>query len=109
MKNIEISQKISVLHCVYQTIASADGCIVEERDQLAIELALSEVGLSEGNYWDRSIRFNPHDAFIHLSSLTDENKQLFRLLLFEISEMGGNTAFRRSCANHLFQLANCQV
>lgn len=108
MKNIESVQKISVLHCVYQTIASADGSIDENRDRMAIDFAMSELGLIEGNYWYRSLRFNPHDAFIHLSSMSDDNKQLFRKLLFQISEMNGNTAFRKSCANHIIQLANCQ-
>ncbi len=107
MKNLEIYQKISVLHCVYQTIASADGCVDEERDQLAIELSLTEVGFSDFSYWDRSLQLNPYDAFIHLSILSDADKHLFRSLLQQISEMGGNTLFRVNCAQYLIQLANC--
>jgi hypothetical protein len=105
MKNIEMIQKLSVLHCLYQMIASADGTIDEERDQVAINVALSEVDLPF-NSWDRALRLNPHDCFIHLSSLNDDDKQLFRNLLLKIAEMGGNTFFRISCANHILQLAN---
>lgn len=86
-------------------IASADGNIDEERDQAAINVALSEVDLPF-NGWDRALRLNPHDCFIHLSSLNDDDKQLFRNLLLKIAEMGGNTFFRVSCANHILQLAN---
>ena len=45
MKTIEMIQKLSILHCLYQMIASADGVIDEERDQAAIEIALSELDL----------------------------------------------------------------
>ena len=38
MKTIEMIQKLSILHCMYQMIASADGAIDEERDQAAIEI-----------------------------------------------------------------------
>lgn len=105
MKDIEMIQKLSVLHCLYQMIASADGAIDEERDQAAINVALSEVDLTF-NSWDRALRLNPHDCFIHLSSLNDDDKQLFTTLLLKIAEMGGNTFFRVSCANHILQLAN---
>ncbi len=98
-------KKLSVLHCLYQMIASADGTIDEERDQPAIEIALSELDLPF-NCWDSALRLNPHDCFIHLSSLNDNDKQLFRNLLLRIADMGGNTFFRISCANHIFQLAN---
>jgi hypothetical protein len=108
MKDIEFYQKISVLHCVYQTIASADGSIDEERDQLAIELALSELGLNDFSYWDRSLQFNTYDAFIHLSILCNADKHLFRLLLNQVSEMGGNKISRLNCARHLIQMSNCQ-
>jgi hypothetical protein len=46
LKNIETIQKLSILHCVYQLIASADGSINEERDETSIALVLSELGLS---------------------------------------------------------------
>jgi hypothetical protein len=106
MKTIEMIQKLSILHCLYQMIASADGAIDEQRDQAAIDIALSELELPF-NCWDRALGLNPHDCFIHLSSLNVEDKQLFRNLLLKIADMGGNTFFRVSCANHIFQLANC--
>jgi len=105
MKTIEMIQKLSILHCLYQMIASADGAIDEERDQAAIEIALSELDLPF-NCWDRALRLNPHDCFMHVSSLNDDDKQQFRNLLLKIADMGGNTFFRVSCANHIFQLAN---
>lgn len=103
MKNIEPIQKLSVLHCIYQMIASADGKIEEDRDHKAIELALSELGISSYS-WDSALQLNPHDCFIHINMLSDADKQMFRELLLRIAEMGGNVEFRTSCARHLFQL-----
>ena len=105
MKTIEMIQKLSILHCLYQMIASADGVIDEERDQAAIEIALSESDLPI-NCWDRALRLNPHDCFIHVSTLNDDDNQQFKSLLLKIADMGGNNFFRVSCANHIFQLAN---
>ena len=105
MKDIEMIQKISVLHCVYQMIASADGSIVDERDQHAIDFALAELGLSSDYYWDTALQQNPHDCFSHVSGLNVNNKKAFRSLMLEITKMGGNEFLRTSCANHIFQLA----
>ena len=101
-------QKLSVLHCVYQTIASADGSIEIDRDYDAIEFALSETGLSSDYYWNSALQMNPHDCFIHVSTLNDNDKQSFRNLLLRIAEMGGNKLFRINCANHIIQLASCK-
>ena len=106
MKNIEQIQKLSILHCVYQLIASADGNIDEERDNNAIDLALCELGLSSVYSWDSALKLNPHDCFFHVSLLNDNNKKLFRALLLKIANMDGNTTFRITCANHLFQLCS---
>ena len=106
MKSIEMIQKLSVLHCVYQTIASADGSVVEERDNVAIEFALAELGLLSDYYWNSGLQMNPHDCFIHVSNLSNEDKLLFRNLLLRIAEMGGNKLFRINCANHIIQLTN---
>ena len=100
-------QKLSVLHCVYQTIASADGSIVEERDNVAIQFALDELGLSSHYYWNSGMQMHPNDCFIHVSNLNEEDKILFRNLLLKIAEMGGNKLFRLNCAKHIIQLANC--
>jgi len=107
MKNIEMIQKLSVLHCVYQLIASADGSVDEERDQPAIDLASSELGITSVYSWDSALQLSPYDCFIHVAGLNDADKQLFRNLLLRVTEMGGNTFLRTTCANHLFQL--CQV
>lgn len=105
MKTIEMIQKLSILHCLYQMIASADGAIDEERDRAAIDIALSELELPF-YCWDRALRLNPHDCFIHVSSLNDDDKQQFKNLLLTIADMSGNTFFRISCANHICKLAN---
>ncbi|MFT3753838.1 MAG: hypothetical protein QM800_13495 [Paludibacter sp.] len=103
MKDIEYIHKLSVLHCVYQLIASADGQIDEERDEAAIDLALSELGFNSVYMWDSALKLNPHDCFWHVSTLNDAEKQLVKNLFLKIVEMGGNTNLRRTCANHLFQ------
>lgn len=47
-KDIEMIHKLSILHCVLQVIASADGGFVTERDQAAIDMALKELDLPVG-------------------------------------------------------------
>jgi len=106
MKDIEMIQKLAVLHCVYQMIASADGSVDEGRDQAAIDFALSELGLTSSYSWNSALQLNTNDCFIHVSNLNNENKQLCRNLLLEIANMGGNTFFRTTCAKHILQLAN---
>ena len=106
MKDIELIQKLSVLHCVFQLIASADGRIDEERDADAIKLALAALGLQSVHYWDMALQQNPHDSFIHVSTLDENDKTMFKNMMLTIAEMGGNTEFRESCAMHLFQLCN---
>ncbi len=43
----------------------------------AIDYSLSELSLDGGDYWARAMRLNPHDAFIHLSSITENDKVYF--------------------------------
>lgn len=107
MKDLEMIQKLSILHCVYQTIASADGNIEPERDNETIEFALTELGLTSVYSWDSALKLNPHDCFTHLFSLNETNKQQFKTLLSAVAGMGGNTLFRTNCANHIVQL--CQA
>jgi hypothetical protein len=106
MKDIELIQKLSVLHCVFQLIASADGRIDEERDAAAIKLTLAALGLESVHYWDMALQQNPHDSFIHVSTLDENDKSSFRKVMLEVAVMGGNAEFRESCAMHLFQLCN---
>lgn len=100
-------QKMAILHCVYQMIASADGSIDEERDKTAIETALTELDLPNVGYWDRALQLNPHDSFFHVSTIQAEDKALFKQLILELTTKGGNEFLRTSCANHILQLTNC--
>jgi hypothetical protein len=104
---MEMIQKQAVLHCIYQLIASADGSVIEERDSSAINFALTELELTSIYVWDSALHLNPHDCFMHVAMLSDENKQHFKSMLLTIAEMGGNRDFRISCANSLFEL--CRV
>lgn len=103
MNQLSHIQKLSILHCVYQQIASADGSMDEERDVKAVKLAVETVGLSLYD-WKAGMLQNPHDSFFHLQTLSIEDKETFRKLLLQISEMGGHREFRINCANHLFEL-----
>lgn len=106
MKEIEHTLKLSVLHCVYQLIASAEGSIDEERDYEAIELSLNELGLKSVYAWDAALKFNPHDCFSHISTLEISCQKQFKDLLLKIVEIDGNPKLRLICANHIFQLCN---
>lgn len=103
MNQLSRIQQLSILHCVYQQIASADGSMDEERDFEAVKLAVETVGLSLYD-WKTGMQQNPHDSFFHLQSLSLEDKVIFRKLLFQIAEMGGHREFRITCAQHLFEL-----
>jgi hypothetical protein len=107
MKDIEMIQKLSVLHCIYQMIASADGNIDAERDHAAIDFALSELQLPSVYSWDSSLGLNSYDCFIHISTLSDDNKKSFKTLLHTIAGMGGNKPVRINCADSIFQL--CKI
>jgi hypothetical protein len=107
MKDLEMIQKTAILHCVYQMIASADGSIEEERDRTAIDFALSELGLTSAYSWDTALQQNPHDCFLHVAGLGVSDKQLFRSMMFDIANRGGNVFLRTNCAKHIFQLAHC--
>lgn len=104
MKHAEHIQKLAVLHCVYQTIASADGGIDEARDKESIALALKETGLDSIHNWDAALKLNPHDCFIHVATLSADDKIQFKSLLDKVTEMGGSVELRKTCAEHLFKL-----
>jgi hypothetical protein len=104
MRELEQIKKLAILHCVFQTIASADGGIDEVRDYEAISFALSELGLNSIYSWDAALKLDPHDSFIHIATLSDNDKLKFRELLLAIANMGGNVEVRKTCAQHLFQL-----
>lgn len=102
MKNLELIQKLSILHCVYQVIASADGSVVEERDNAAIDYAIEELSLSPYS-WSSALQLNPYDCFTHVAGLDNETQQQFKAMLLKIADMAGNKAFRVTCAKHLFE------
>lgn len=104
MKHADHIQKLAVLHCVYQTIASADGGVDEERDKKVIALALKETGLYSIHNWDEASKLNPHDCFIHVATLSADDKLKFKSLLDKVTEMGGSIELRKICAKHLFKL-----
>ena len=106
MTHLEMIHKLSVLHCAYQLIASADGAIDEERDYPAIELVLNNLNISIHS-WDSAMKMIPHDCFFHISTLSDNDKASFKTMMLQICEMGGNREFRINCAKSLFQL--CQI
>ncbi len=104
MKNLEMIQKLSVLHCVLQMIASVDGGFDEVRDQQAIELTLSELYLPVGFSLNSALRLNPYDCFIHLYSLSDQDREAFRSLMHKIAGMAGDPEVGLNCANYILDL-----
>lgn len=108
MKNITPIQKLSVLHCVYQMIASADGNIDEERDEAVISEALEALGLGSIHSWDAALQLYPYDCFVHVSELGAADRDLFCKLLTKLSSYSGNTSLRLVCAQHLINLTQNQ-
>jgi hypothetical protein len=106
MKNIEMIQKFSVLQCVYQMIASSDGAVVGNRDNQAIDYAISKLGLTSNFSWNTASNLNSNESFKHVVKLDFLQKQQFRSLLLTIAEMSANTVYRKNCAYQLFQLTN---
>lgn len=106
MQNIEQTHKLSVLHCVFQLIASAEGNIDEDRDYQSIKLVLDTLNLNSIYYWDTALKLNPHDCFYHIAELDELNKNEFKKLMLKIAEMEGNIKLRVVCAKHIFQLCN---
>ncbi|WP_243345351.1 hypothetical protein [Parabacteroides sp. FAFU027] len=104
MKDIEMIQKLSVLHCILQMIASADGGFNEERDQDAIDVTLKELDLPPGFSLNGALRLNPYDCFVHLNSLNDQDREAFHQLMHKIAGMAGDTEVRMNCANYLLGL-----
>lgn len=107
MTAIDYQQKLAVLHCAYQLIASADGDVDENRDYNAISMLLRELGFSSVHSWDSSLQLNPHDCFYHISTLSADYKLLFRELMLQVAHSGGNERLRQICAESLFELCQC--
>ena len=101
MKHFELIQQQSVLQCVYQIIASADGELNEQRDMKAIDLVMTQLGLETDEIWEKALSLNCYDAFTHLSQIPTDDKKALKTTLLQIAEMGGDTLTRKTCAEHI--------
>ena len=99
-------QKMSILHCVYQMIISADESTDGVQYSESVETALIALDLPN-NAWENAIRLNTYDSFTHISGLKESEKILFKNLILKIANMGENSFLRVTCANHILQLSNC--
>ena len=102
--NIENDTKLAIMQCVYQMIVSSDGGIVAWRDNNAIDYVLSELGLSTKESWYTAIHLEPYECIDKVSKLDTFTQYQFKELIYKIAEMGGNTIFRKSCAQQLLLL-----
>lgn len=110
MKSLELEKQIAVLQLVYQLIVSADGCMNEQRDNVAIDFALSELGYKPeglggnvGNMiWNKATEANPFEAFSIVSHLDNNIKMKFKDMILRIAAMGGNKLFRQDIARQIF-------
>ena len=104
MEHIEDKQKLAILQCIYQMIASSDGSVEPDRDNSAIDYALDTLGLRGliGTIsWNKAILINPYECFKLVSELNPLDQFEFRNLLYKIADMGGNTQFRKNCAQQI--------
>jgi hypothetical protein len=108
MNELELIQKQSVLQCVYQIIASADGELNEKRDLKAIDYAMEQIGIDDDAIWSKALSLNCYDAFTHLSQIPAEDKKSLKTTLLKIANMGGDTLTRRTCAEHICHLVGCE-
>ena len=105
MENIEMNQKLAILQCVYQMIASSDGSVEPWRDNSAINYALNTLDLTSDFSWNVAIKLNPNESFKIVSKLNPLDQIEFRDLLYKIADMGGNTVYRRNCAQQILMFA----
>jgi hypothetical protein len=103
MKNIAMIQKLAVLQCIYQMIASSDGSIESWRDNVAIDYALTTLGLTTNFSWNMAINLDPLESFKKVAQLDPLTQFEFRDLLYKIADMGGNTIYRKNCAQQILQ------
>lgn len=67
-------QKLSVLQCIYQMIASSDGNVVDSRDDRAIDFARREIDLTTNFSWNMAIKIDPNEAFRQVSTISLSDK-----------------------------------
>lgn len=88
MSSLRVEDKIAILQLVCQLILSADGSMVEERDNCVVDYVLKELGYDTdsdsgaiaGNIlWNQATETNPFKAFQIVSELNRDVKNEVRV------------------------------
>ena len=117
MSSLRVEDKIAILQLVCQLILSADGSMVEERDNCVVDYVLKELGYDTdsdsgaiaGNIlWNQATETNPFKAFQIVSELNRDVKNEVRVILLQICKMGGNFMNRVNIAQQIFQMTNIE-
>ena len=117
MSSLRVEDKIAILQLVCQLILSADGSMVEERDNCVVDYVLKELGYDTdsdsgaiaGNiFWNQATETNPFKAFQIVSELNRDVKNEVRVILLQICKMGGNFMNRVNIAQQIFQRTNIE-
>lgn len=117
MSSLRVEDKAAILQLVCQLILSADGSLVEERDNCVVDYVLKELGYDTdsdsgaiaGNIlWNQATEVNPFEAFQIVSELDRDVKKQVRAILLQICKMGGNFMNRVNIAQQIFQRTNIE-
>ncbi|TGY26121.1 hypothetical protein [Bacteroides caecimuris] len=117
MSSLRVEDKIAILQLVCQLRLSADGSMVEERDNCVVDYVLKELGYDTnsdsgaiaGNIlWNQATEANPFKAFQIVSELNRDVKNEVRVILLQICKMGGNFMNRVNIAQQIFQRTNIE-
>ena len=117
MSSLRVEDKIAISQLVCQLILSADGSMVEERDNCVVDYVLKELGYDTdsdsgaiaGNIlWNQATETNPFKAFQIVSELNRDVKNEVRVILLQICKMGGNFMNRVNIAQQIFQRTNIE-
>ena len=117
MSSLRVEDKIAILQLVCQLILSADGSMVEERDNCVVDYVLKELGYDTdsdsgaiaGNIlWNQATETNPFKAFQIVSELNWDVKNEVRVILLQICKKGGNFMNRVNIAQQIFQRTNIE-
>lgn len=117
MSSLRVEDKTAILQLVCQLILSADGSMVEERDNCVVDYVLKELGYDTDNdsgaiagniLWNQATETNPFKAFQIVSELNRDVKNEVRVILLQICKMGGNFMNRVNIAQQIFQRTNIE-
>ena len=117
MSSLRVEDKTAILQLVCQLILSADGSMVEERDNCVVDYVLKELGYETDNdsgaiagniLWNQATEANPFKAFQIVSELNRDVKNEVRVILLQICKMGGNFMNRVNIAQQIFQRTNIE-